>query len=296
MRVRGPVFVLCVLAAVFVSAERLSSEEERIIGSARTSQPRVFYIYPRSGRLFHADYERDNQIFKSLERTNFMRRGPFAKGGELRRTKREAEDESVTKKHTYVDAGRIPGGKKGVLGKVKDVPFKVLSKISDFTIRQSEEFEKRIKRETKGPEEIPKDNPVLKQNQLIQISSSKEKTIEKFDTEKLQENITDVSNVNITEETIPKETENKVEGDQNTHIKNNDTDKTLFVLDSIDKKDQSSVDFQVPEFGGLREGLMKKLVLDDGMRLYPVYTGVKYTYPRIERKYVYLHPSQLKYL
>lgn len=294
MRVRGLlVFVLCVVVVVFVSAEGFSSEEERIIGSARTSQPRIFYIYPRSGRLFHADYVRDNEIFKSLERTNFMRRGPFANGVESGRTKRDAEEESVVKKHTYVDAGRIPGGKKSVLGKVKDVPLKVINKISEFTARNSEEFQKRIKRESKVSEGIPKDNPVITQNKPTQSSISKDKTVQDFDTLNPQENIVDVSSVNKKEETISKETENKVEGDQNTHTKNNDTDKTLFVLDSIDKKDQSSVDLQVPEFGVLRVGLMKKLVLEDGMRLYPVYTGVKYTYPRIERKYVLLYPSQL---
>lgn len=294
MRVRGHVFVLCVLVAAGVGTEGLSSEEERIIGSARTSHPRIFYIYPRSGRLFHADYERDNQIFKSLERTNFMRRGPFANGVELR-TKRDAEEESVVKKHTYVDAGRIPGGKKSLLGKVKDVPLKVLNKLSEDMARHSEEFEKRIKRESKRSEEIPKDSAVITQNKQIQSSVLKEKTIEEMDSVKPQESIVVVSNVNTKEETIPKETENKVEGDQNTHLKNNDTDKTLFVLDSIDKKDQSSVDLQVPELGVLRDNLMKKLVLDDGMSLYPVYTGVKYTYPRTERKYVLLHPSQLAY-
>lgn len=294
MRVQGHVFVLCVLVAAGVGTEGLSSEEERIIGSAGTSHPRIFYIYPRSGRLFHADYERDNQIFKSLERTNFMRRGPFANGVELR-TKRDAEEESVVKKHTYVDAGRIPGGKKSLLGKVKDAPLKVLNKLSEDIARHSEEFEKRIKRESNGSEEIPKDIVAITQNKQIQSSVPKEKTIEELDTVKPQESIADVSNVNTKEETIPKETENKVEGDQNTHTKNNDTDKTLFVLDSIDKKDQSSVDLQVPELGVLREDLMKKLVLDDGMRLYPVYTGVKYTYPRTERKYVLLHPSQLAY-
>lgn len=35
------------------------------------------YVYPRTGRLFTADALRDNLIFDSLERTNFMARGEF---------------------------------------------------------------------------------------------------------------------------------------------------------------------------------------------------------------------------
>ncbi|XP_054290600.1 uncharacterized protein LOC129005664 [Macrosteles quadrilineatus] len=222
------------------------------------------FIYPRTGRLFHADYVRDNEIFRSLERTNFMRRGPFAE-----RQGKVYDGKVEKKKHVYVRGGRIPvETEKSDLLKDTSRSNAVLFKVSKIVVKDPVLAGERIKRSAdlddrdmiQNSSAVGQKSPPMYLNNLGQTNGSS----------------TDNKGSGHSEGGIPIITENKVDCDNNSTSKNNDTDKTLFVHDSAGR---------TPEVG---EGsLMKKTVVDDSLKLYPVYRGVKYYYPQTQRRLVY---------
>lgn len=276
--VRLDFVVLCVWASVVLCCAGTDQESLKRAETSSVGKSPTHFIYPRTGPLFHADFVRDNAIFRSLERTNFMRRGPFAG---RRRSGRTQETDRSVKKHVYVGERRIPmEAKKEVLVREKDIPSKsVLFKVSKVAIKDPV-VERRSKREAIPEEMSSIEGPTM----FAKISS--ETSITKINNSIHQNSLNNISDV--THGGVISLTENKVDCDHNSTEKNNDTDKTLFVHDSTVTRE--SLD-STPSMKTLEDevdirGVMKKTVVDDNLKLYPVYRGVKYYYPQTERKYV----------
>lgn len=259
--------VVFIVSVVSVLGLRESIAQDK---GSRSEQRPVFYIYPHTGRLFHADYVRDNQIFQSLERTNFMRRGLFAN-----RQKREEEEK---KKHVYFELGRFTSEdmKKSVLGKSKVGLFK------ENTVKGTEykfKEETRRKRQVDRTEDhqTTSTQSTTKEVEIAQVLNHT-KSDQLNSTDLRMEDLLSNQN-NSTPELGSNVPEKMVDGDFVIHPKCNDSDKTLLIRDP--KPDQSealkAVALNSPILN--YEGLMKKIVMDDGMMLYPIYRGDASHYP-----------------
>ncbi|KAG8328201.1 hypothetical protein J6590_000858 [Homalodisca vitripennis] len=280
-----PLVIACVIILASVQARQPKVDLESF-KTEETQGDITHVIYPRTGRLFHADYLRDNQIFRSLERTNFMRRGPFAKGVSLKRPKRD-DGEVVPKKHVYVGAARIPSveTKKGVLVREKDIPSKaILVKVSSDHHKVEKRYKREIVKEglsaqevaNVGQSHIEQTTPTVKQENTL------EKNIEKISQDDLDEFNNKMSFEN---EITPITEEKMVQEDTAPVVRNNDTDKTLLLRDN--KKESAEATVKIPEVDVGSDSQMRKTILDDSLKLYPVYRGVKYYYPLSERRLEY---------
>lgn len=286
--------VLCVWVVVgLCGANRRAKIDQEAFRSQEPSgdvkRSLTHFVYPRTGRLFHADYVRDNEIFKSLDRTNFMRRGPFAQRILLEKLRRTQEAVGNVEKHVYIGEGRIPvKSKKGVLVKETDNPRKaVLFKVSKVVDKEPV-MEKRFKRNTISEENSTEEavipmgpNPTALPGINKQNNTDNSFFYNKTDINKKEEKIS--------------VTENKVDCD-NISSPNNDVDKTLFVHDAVSHESlvpSSSSSVETPTVDVNSGNFMKKTVMDDSLKLYPVYRGVKYYYPQAERKYGLLNKIKI---
>lgn len=184
------------------------------------------------------------------------------------------------KKHVYLDASRIPGddAKKSHFPKEKMAAKAVLLKISHnpekIIVNRSKRDVEDIKEVTETLADVvasKRTDADFKVNDSIKEKQDKKDIQQMSDSSKSQEH------------ELMKKTENKVQEDNHPTIKNNDTDKTLFVHDA-QKYIKPTEDVPVVQRINGEHVLMKKTIVDDGLNLYPVYRGVKYFYPFSERR------------